>query len=434
MKHRIGRRQLLGEIAKGAAGIYGLQLLSPFQIPAHADGPTPYFFLLISVEGSMDVSLGLDGQVHAEGIDQQDIFIEYRPQDLLRHGTIALGPAAAPLKKWMKQACIINGINMRADVGHETLRNYMASGKGDGTANSLPIELGTALGVGPMGVVSSVTDFASRTSQVAVISPNDLKANSEGSVNLSNQVRGLHSQSFSFAAISGLLNAADRRKQFASDLKSFEGPKIVAPTGDSANDTTQEMEAAKIIALAFKNGLSYQGTLIIDRDPALDTHQNHEKRHLETQKQVWQEISDIFSLFSSIPFGTKSLFDVTTFMVTTEFSRTPYLNGSKGKDHNPFTNSVLLAGRGIQGGTAVGRSQVISRKVTGNAIHIGDALDFKTGEALARDNKRNDSQLVEVDLIRPEHVARTVARLFNDPMGMGGLNYKGRIIPGVIKA
>ena len=39
---------------------------------------------------------------------------------------------------------------------------------------------------------------------------------------------------------------------------------------------------------------------------------------------------------------------------TGEFGRTPFTQGSDGRDHNPFGFSVWLAGGGVKGGTTYG--------------------------------------------------------------------------------
>jgi hypothetical protein len=48
-----------------------------------------------------------------------------------------------------------------------------------------------------------------------------------------------------------------------------------------------------------------------------------------------------------------TLLEETTIVVCSEFGRTPELNGDNGKDHHPWT-SMLIAGRGVRGGTTVG--------------------------------------------------------------------------------
>jgi len=52
----------------------------------------------------------------------------------------------------------------------------------------------------------------------------------------------------------------------------------------------------------------------------------------------------------------RGLLDETLVMVMGEFGRTPKLNTDGGRDHWPRAFSVLLAGAGVRGGQAVGRT------------------------------------------------------------------------------
>jgi hypothetical protein len=50
----------------------------------------------------------------------------------------------------------------------------------------------------------------------------------------------------------------------------------------------------------------------------------------------------------------RGLFDETLIVFTGEFGRTPFSQGSDGRDHNPYGFSLWLAGGGIKGGTVLG--------------------------------------------------------------------------------
>ena len=50
----------------------------------------------------------------------------------------------------------------------------------------------------------------------------------------------------------------------------------------------------------------------------------------------------------------RGLFDETLIVFTGEFGRTPFSQGSDGRDHNPYGFSLWLAGGGIKGGTILG--------------------------------------------------------------------------------
>jgi uncharacterized protein (DUF1501 family) len=52
----------------------------------------------------------------------------------------------------------------------------------------------------------------------------------------------------------------------------------------------------------------------------------------------------------------RGLFDETLVIAMGEFGRTPKINGNAGRDHWPNCYSVILAGGGVRGGTALGAS------------------------------------------------------------------------------
>jgi len=68
----------------------------------------------------------------------------------------------------------------------------------------------------------------------------------------------------------------------------------------------------------------------------------------------------------------RGLLDDTIVIWTTEFGRMPCSQGSKGRDHNPFTFTSWLAGGGIQGGVTYGESDQWSYKALVNPTYCYD--------------------------------------------------------------
>jgi hypothetical protein len=68
----------------------------------------------------------------------------------------------------------------------------------------------------------------------------------------------------------------------------------------------------------------------------------------------------------------RGLLDETIVVWTTEFGRMPCSQGSKGRDHNPFTFTSWLAGGGIKGGTVHGTSDEWSYRASENATYCYD--------------------------------------------------------------
>jgi len=122
-------------------------------------------------------------------------------------------------------------------------------------------------------------------------------------------------------------------------------------------------------------------------------------------------------------------------VVTSEFSRTPFLNSLKGKDHNVFTNSVLVCGPSIKPGEVTGASRVIPSRPGAPAIttrHVARPFDFAAGKSLTLDQmKAYDGTSRDVKLIFPEDVMATVTEAAFGSNGQGVVN--GRVIKSLLK-
>tara|TARA_R110002167_G_scaffold26757_4_gene91893 strand:- start:138 stop:1355 length:1218 start_codon:yes stop_codon:yes gene_type:complete len=66
----------------------------------------------------------------------------------------------------------------------------------------------------------------------------------------------------------------------------------------------------------------------------------------------------------------RGLLEQTTVIVWGEFGRTPRINAKGGRDHWPGTQSVLLAGGGIQGGRVVGQTDRVGGVPLDRPVHV----------------------------------------------------------------
>lgn len=80
-----------------------------------------------------------------------------------------------------------------------------------------------------------------------------------------------------------------------------------------------------------------------------DQHGDLEKGHRAMGRQVDQPIAALIK-----DLDARGLLDETIIVFTGEFGRTPFSQGSNGRDHNPLGFSFWMAGGGIQGGTTYG--------------------------------------------------------------------------------
>ena len=66
----------------------------------------------------------------------------------------------------------------------------------------------------------------------------------------------------------------------------------------------------------------------------------------------------------------RGLLDETLVVWAGEFGRTPFAQGTDGRDHNPSAFTIWLAGAGIRGGTVYGRTDDYGYRVVENPTTI----------------------------------------------------------------
>jgi hypothetical protein len=98
-----------------------------------------------------------------------------------------------------------------------------------------------------------------------------------------------------------------------------------------------------------------------------DQHQNLEKGHADNALAVDQPIAALLEDLQQ-----RGLLDETLVVWSGEFGRTPFAQGSNGRDHNQFGFSLWLAGGGVKGGTIYGQTDEFGYKVVENKLEIHD--------------------------------------------------------------
>jgi hypothetical protein len=90
-----------------------------------------------------------------------------------------------------------------------------------------------------------------------------------------------------------------------------------------------------------------------------DQHGALEKGHAAMAHQVDQPIAGLLQ-----DLKVRGMLDETLVIWAGEFGRTPFSQGSNGRDHNPFGFSIWMAGGGIKGGTIYGETDEFGYHVT----------------------------------------------------------------------
>jgi len=98
-----------------------------------------------------------------------------------------------------------------------------------------------------------------------------------------------------------------------------------------------------------------------------DQHGDLEKGHAAMAHQVDQPIAALIE-----DLRQRGLLDETLIIWTGEFGRTPFSQGSGGRDHNPYGFSLWLAGGGVRGGSAFGATDEFGYHVIENTCSFYD--------------------------------------------------------------
>ena len=98
-----------------------------------------------------------------------------------------------------------------------------------------------------------------------------------------------------------------------------------------------------------------------------DQHGQLKSGHENNARAVDQPIAGLLKDLKS-----RGLLDETLVIWAGEFGRTPFAQGTDGRDHNPFGFSIWLAGGGIKGGAIYGATDEYGYKVVENTVQIHD--------------------------------------------------------------
>ena len=98
-----------------------------------------------------------------------------------------------------------------------------------------------------------------------------------------------------------------------------------------------------------------------------DQHNNLVDGHERNAHAVDQPIAGLLKDLKG-----RGLLDETLVVWTGEFGRTPFAQGTNGRDHNPSAFSMWMAGAGVKGGTIFGKTDEYGYRVVENKVSIHD--------------------------------------------------------------
>ncbi len=98
-----------------------------------------------------------------------------------------------------------------------------------------------------------------------------------------------------------------------------------------------------------------------------DQHRNLRQGHTDNAMAVDQPIGALLTDLKQ-----RGLLDHTLVVWSGEFGRTPFAQGTDGRDHNPYGFSNWMAGGGVKGGVTYGATDEFGYKVVENRVEVHD--------------------------------------------------------------
>lgn len=357
----------------------------------------PHYVILLDLDGGWDTTLSMDPWTENVRPDSSEIFIEYRQDELLPFQNRFVGPALKPLQDYFSKMNILNGVFLNStDLGHPLLR-YNQTGHGQGELASFAAEWNFQSQMENLGTIFNNATYLANRNVMQV----DVGGLSSGSFGSSFPLE------LSVKSLSPIEQVKSQLLKMRSRIETFNQEV-------TRQNSVQQIRAGQVLATAFKLGLSQTASLSVDSLPStnsqnssidLDTHSQHETQHKNSLLEGFSRIKVLFDDLKSQEApgtGGQSVLDRTTVLIVSDFTRTPALNTSGGKDHNPQTNSMIVMGPGLTQGKMIGGSRLISRKnsLTSVPLLVANPLDITTQLPVRR---RED-----VFMLRPEHVFKTI--------------------------
>jgi hypothetical protein len=171
-----------------------------------------------------------------------------------------------------------------------------------------------------------------------------------------------------FATTTGDPQVAGRRAIYEQAVRMMKSPKI------SAFDIASEPEALK---RSYGDSKFGRGCLVARRlvesgvklvEVVLDGWDTHQDNFERTKKLMGTLDPAFATLLADL--GQRKLLDSTLVVCMGEFGRTPRINPLEGRDHFPAAWSAVLAGGGVRGGQAFGKTNEDGSKVVENAMAV----------------------------------------------------------------
>ena len=391
----LSRRVFLG----GVTGAFGALMLPR---SARAVEREPHFFLEVIITGGLDSTYLFDARplaLTAAGLQQN--YIGKEPTEWSGNNggrTLVAGPADT-LRPFQADLAIVNGVVMSTSFdGHDQNLNVLLTGNPFGGLSMISrLNVDKPLDFLKLGPIDGAALEDGRYLPLRVKAAKELQASlaaASGAPEPFNEfvqagyaARSAGSGRFS-AGVRALLDGARQSRNLEDRLASLKLPDDIDPEGNLGQDLV-------LVGESFRRGVSQAALIDLTGESDFDVHANSSARvQLPLYAAATSQLAEIFAFLTGTPYDDRqSLLDVTTVLVASEFSRTMRQEGqpieNTGTDHNPLSNTILAAGKGIRGGVVLGGTDFNTPDEALSGAHLsldpkklkrmGLPIDWKTG-------------------------------------------------------
>ena len=453
-KNKFNRRNLV----KWGAASTGLFMVPTTKLLAADEDP--HFYIQIHLDLGADSSYLFDGRSLA--MKEAKLIQNYSNEDAQAwegvNGTKGWAYSSMdPLKSIKDDFSIIRGVHMAVpSVSHDQNVNFFNGGNIFGGSWFGPIVAGgssSPLGYVQMGTIFNV-NFKNRGQGVIIgnssFGSNPFKGLMNNALPGSEADPALAGIMQRFAATStgsGLFS-----RGVGSMNSGLTNSKILAEAlrkadANQAAEGEEEMTATTFqrnvsTAMEFMKGGVTSCALIVyeaesEAASVISAFDSHSSNICEDSPNFFrkfaEEFRDLINNLRNTPYDDqRSMLDLTTVVVETDFSRTMINDFStpgevdvdtQGSDHNPLTNTFLIAGKGVNGGLVIGDTDMESVEAHANpsGAHVqmdarktkvvGKPFDFSTFTASAAKPETYQA----IDYLTAGSVANTIMRIFDAP-------------------
>ncbi len=380
----ISRRRLLSYAAAGGGT---LLLPSMGAREAAAAAADPHFFLMIVLNGGADPAYMFDARplsMTRAGRIQNYLGKEpfpYRGRNGIATLASTLVEPLLPFRDWFS---VLNGVYMTPGFdGHLQNMNFLFAGNPFGGESFVP-----HLNLAETGRERASLDAVSPSDALpvnvdnhsAVVSLNPWAA--AGLATSLKQLRPIQAGDPLAEFMRGRVNAnAGGAGRFAAGaqrmLAGLDGAPAVqrqlARLVPPHPEAEPENQAVDLIAQCFRQSIARSAIYVLPE--FFDVHSAEQaKAQPKLFAAAIARLREIFEALDETPFDAhRSMIDVTTVMVASEFGRTMRSADAPvhatGTNHNSLSNSVLLGGKGVRGGLVIGASDLANERAQPSGAH-----------------------------------------------------------------